>query len=141
MKSKRSFILVWISPVLELSGKMLQMISIRPKKNKYICMPFFLIQKSWNSTLITNHGKTSNIQMYMITIYFWDSFVYKNLLSILLVMKLHMWDESATIFLLINVPSNSIQHYVIKFVSDLRQVGGFPRVLQFSTPIKLIATI
>jgi hypothetical protein len=23
----------------------------------------------------------------------------------------------------------SIQHYVIKFVSDLRQVGGFPRVL------------
>jgi len=25
--------------------------------------------------------------------------------------------------------------------SDLRQVGGFPRVLQFPTPIKLIATI
>jgi hypothetical protein len=24
----------------------------------------------------------------------------------------------------------SIQHYVIKFVSDLRQVGGFLRVLQ-----------
>ena len=33
-----------------------------------------------------------------------------------------------------------IQHYikVIKFVSDLRQVGGFPRC---PTPIKLTATI
>ena len=29
-----------------------------------------------------------------------------------------------------------IQHYVIKFVSDLRQVGGFLRVLQFIPPIK-----
>ena len=28
-----------------------------------------------------------------------------------------------------------IQHYVIKFVSDLRQVGGFLRVLQFPQPI------
>ena len=35
----------------------------------------------------------------------------------------------------------SIQHYVIKFVSDLRQVGGFRWVLQFPAPIKLIATI
>jgi hypothetical protein len=30
-----------------------------------------------------------------------------------------------------------IQHYVIKFVSDLRQVCGFLRVLWFSPPIKL----
>ena len=35
----------------------------------------------------------------------------------------------------------SIQHYVIKFVSDLRQVGGFLRVLHFPPPIKLTATI
>ena len=35
----------------------------------------------------------------------------------------------------------SIQHYVIKFVSDLRQVGGFLWVLQFPPPIKLIAII
>ena len=34
-----------------------------------------------------------------------------------------------------------IQHYVIKFVSDLRQVGGFLQVLQFSPPIKLTAKI
>jgi len=35
----------------------------------------------------------------------------------------------------------SIQHYVIKFVSDLRQVGGFLQVLRFPPPIQLIATI
>jgi hypothetical protein len=29
----------------------------------------------------------------------------------------------------------SIQHYVIKFVSNLRQVGGFLRVLRFPPPI------
>ena len=32
-------------------------------------------------------------------------------------------------------------HYVIKFVGDLRQVGGFLRVLPFPPPIKLTATI
>jgi len=32
----------------------------------------------------------------------------------------------------------SIQHYVIKFVSDLRQIGGF---LRFPPPIKLTVTI
>ena len=35
----------------------------------------------------------------------------------------------------------SIQHYVIKFVSDLGQVGGFLLILWFLPPIKLIATI
>ena len=30
----------------------------------------------------------------------------------------------------------SIHHYVIKFVSDLRQVGGFLQVLQLPPPIK-----
>ena len=35
----------------------------------------------------------------------------------------------------------SIQHYVMKFVSDLRQVDGFLRVLWFPPPIKLTATI
>jgi hypothetical protein len=36
----------------------------------------------------------------------------------------------------------SIQHYVITFVSDLSQVGGFLRaLLKFPSPIKLTATI
>ena len=33
-----------------------------------------------------------------------------------------------------------IQHYVIKFVSNLRQVDGFLQVLRFPPPIKLTAT-
>jgi hypothetical protein len=32
----------------------------------------------------------------------------------------------------------SIQHHVIKFVSDLRQLGGFLPALRFPPPIKLI---
>jgi hypothetical protein len=36
--------------------------------------------------------------------------------------------------------SYSVQHYVIKFVNDLRQVSGFLRVLRCPPPIKLIAT-
>jgi hypothetical protein len=35
----------------------------------------------------------------------------------------------------------SIQQYVIQFVSDLRQVGGFLWVLQYPSQIKLTATI
>jgi hypothetical protein len=35
----------------------------------------------------------------------------------------------------------SIQHHVIKFVSDLRQVGVFFRALRFPQQIKLTATI
>ncbi len=35
----------------------------------------------------------------------------------------------------------SMQHDVIKFVSDLRQVDGLLRVLRFPPPIKLTSTI
>jgi len=35
----------------------------------------------------------------------------------------------------------SIQDYVIKFVSDLRQIGGFLVVLWFPSPIKVTSTI
>jgi hypothetical protein len=35
----------------------------------------------------------------------------------------------------------SVQHYVIKFVSDSRQVDGFLRVLRFLPSIKLTATL
>ena len=34
-----------------------------------------------------------------------------------------------------------IQHYVIKFISDLRQVGGFLQVLWFPPPISLTTMI
>jgi carbonic anhydrase/acetyltransferase-like protein (isoleucine patch superfamily) len=35
----------------------------------------------------------------------------------------------------------TLQHYVKKYVSDLRQVGVFLRLLRFPPPIKLTATI
>jgi hypothetical protein len=38
-------------------------------------------------------------------------------------------------------PDKGYGHYVIKYVSDLRQVGGFLWVLQFPPSIKLTATI
>ena len=38
-------------------------------------------------------------------------------------------------------PGRGGQHYVIKFVSDLRQVGCFLRVLRFPPPIKLTTKI
>ena len=34
----------------------------------------------------------------------------------------------------------SVQHYVIKFVSHLRQVGGFLQAFRFPPPIKLKLT-
>ena len=40
-----------------------------------------------------------------------------------------------------NAYHHSIHHYVIKFVSDLRQLGVFLRVLRFPSPIKLTSTI
>ena len=36
-----------------------------------------------------------------------------------------------------NLDQGEVQHYVIKFVSDLRQVGGFLRVLRIPPLIKL----
>ena len=36
---------------------------------------------------------------------------------------------------------SSIQHYVIKFVSDLQQDAGFLQALRFLPPIKLTARI
>ena len=42
---------------------------------------------------------------------------------------------------LIHVEVYSIQHYVIKFVSDLRQVDGFLRLLRFPPPKTLTVTI
>jgi len=41
----------------------------------------------------------------------------------------------------VHIAVNSIQHYVIKIVSDLQQVGGFLQVLPFTPPIKLTAMI
>ena len=56
----------------------------------------------------------------------------------------YLWNPSTTKVVSHN-PVNgevySMQHYVIKFVSDLQQVVGFLRVFRFPQPIKLTATI
>jgi hypothetical protein len=39
------------------------------------------------------------------------------------------------------ISGRDVQHYVVKLVSDLQQVGGFLRVLRFPLPIKLTAAI
>ena len=36
---------------------------------------------------------------------------------------------------------HSIQHYVIKFIGDFRQVSAFYHVLRFSPPIKLTESV
>ena len=41
----------------------------------------------------------------------------------------------------IHVEADTIEHFVIKFVSDLQHVGGFLRVPRFPPPIKLTVTI
>jgi hypothetical protein len=41
----------------------------------------------------------------------------------------------------VHVEVYSIQHYVIKFVSDLQQVGGFLWVLRFPPQVKLTTMI
>jgi hypothetical protein len=41
----------------------------------------------------------------------------------------------------VHVKMYSMQHYVIKFVSDLRQVYGFLGILWFPPPIKMTTMI
>jgi hypothetical protein len=52
-----------------------------------------------------------------------------------------IWFFLTSLFLFIFLLSTIQQLDVTKIVSDLRQVGGFLRVLQFSQPIKLTTTI
>jgi hypothetical protein len=40
-----------------------------------------------------------------------------------------------------SLSGRGVQHYVTKFVSDLRQVGGFLRVLRYHPLIELTSTI
>ena len=45
------------------------------------------------------------------------------------------------IYVLYQSEVDSIQLYIMKFVRNLRQVGGFLLVLRFLLPIKLTATV
>ena len=68
---------------------------------------------------------------------------------VVIVWKLDLQLHVQSVHIATNVESSNptqgelylIQHYVIKFVTDLREVGGFLRVLQFPPPIHDIPEI
>jgi len=53
----------------------------------------------------------------------------------------HEWDSNIVTFNPAHGKMYSIQHYVMKLISDLQQIGGFLQVIQFPPPIKLTATV
>jgi hypothetical protein len=59
-------------------------------------------------------------------------------------LQLHMQTVPITTNVVSSNPAHgevySILHFVMKFVIDLRQVGGLPWVVQFYSPIKLTIT-
>ena len=67
------------------------------------------------------------------------------MVALFLDLQLHVQSVSITTKVvssnLVQDEVHSIQHYVIKFVSDLQQVGGFLPILRFPPPIKLTAMI
>ena len=73
--------------------------------------------------------------------------IYAHFIFYMLFIVLYMYVQSVPITTKVvsSNPAHSevhlIQHYVIKFVSDLQQVGGFLWVLWFPPPIKLTITI
>ena len=77
------------------------------------------------------HGKVGSIQHYIEVI--------EVVIAQKLDLHLHMQSVSITTKVVSLNPAHGemyfIQHYVIKFVSDLRQVGGFLKVLLFPPPI------
>ena len=68
---------------------------------------------------------------------------------VVIVWSLHLQIPMQSVPITTNVVSSnhaygevySIQRYVMKFVSDLRQISGFLRVLRFPPPIKMTAMI
>ena len=56
-------------------------------------------------------------------------------------LQLPRCNQSLSPLMLESRSGQGVQHYVIKIVSDLRQVGGFLWVLQFPPQIKLTTTI
>jgi hypothetical protein len=57
------------------------------------------------------------------------------------VVELPVYSVPVTTKVVSSIPAHDeiylIQHYVIKFVGDLRQVGGFLQLLRFPPPINL----
>jgi len=78
--------------------------------------------------------------MYFCTIYFQDYNACTDI-SMLYMYILYIYNKLVASSNPVHGESYSIKHNVEKFVSDLRQVGGFLRVLPFPPPIILTATM
>ena len=96
------------------------------KNNLYILIKFSLLGRAFSvkKSFVKYAFPNSNPRFYMLV------------LNMLLFVD--MWIKIVRYF---HGKVYSIQNYVIKFVSDWRQVGGFLRVIRFPPPIKLTATI
>jgi hypothetical protein len=94
------------------------------------------------STALDASTLTITSPMWLLFLYIWGlSWLYE--LDLQLYVPVQLVSVTTTVVSLNPIHSKvySIQHYVIKFVSDLQQVDCFFRILHFPPPIKLIATI
>jgi hypothetical protein len=104
-----------------------------------MCILFFFM---WKLSLVLNS---------LVTSMFTDNYSVKYLRAVVLVivwyldLQLPMQSVPTTTKIVSLNPAHGkvypIQYYVIKFVSDLRQINGLLRVLWFPPPIKLTASI
>ena len=116
--------------------------------------------KEINQLLYTRHESLTYVFIFIITILFTSNRLWSllgmfmsfnrdfslNNIDIGVVVVLIVWQS---VPITTNIESSnpahgevySTQHYVIKFVIDLRHVGGFLQVVRFPPSIKLIATI
>ena len=106
--------------------------SLNKKKNTRHCKSWF-----WIGT-----GKESSTSIWLVIC----NFIIKGPLVVVIAWYLDLQLPVQSVPIMIKVVSSnpvhgevySIQHYVIKFVSELWQVSGFLQILRFPPPIKLI---
>ena len=96
----------------------------------------------WNVTLLNYFQrqflpKGFKLTSFKMNFWFVDILLLKEMKVIITIIEVNwsysFWSNSGEVY--------SMQHYVIKFVNHLRQVGGFRLVFRFPPPIKLTATI
>ena len=110
----------------------------------WLCLSLFLLCKCFLMSIIYLKITTNKRYVYLVIIF---STMHIHVVVIVWLLDLQLPVQSVPITTSV-VSLNpvhgevySIQHYVIKFVRDLQQVGGFLRVLWFPPSIKLTATI
>jgi hypothetical protein len=119
--------------------------------NENLKIYFFRFWKSWTIWL-TKTRKIGFLRIELMPWNFWEYFIG---MYIAFIFSLHGCDRKVVGFTATYAisayhhwfgefesrPGRGVQHYVIKFVSNLQQVGCFLRILRFPPPIKLTDTI